>query len=250
MAEVRRRRSVSQAFLLDLLLGQLAEWRAAESAPADVVDLGGGTGGIASSLAARGYGVTVIDPSPDALASLERRTAEAGLSGRIRGVQGDATDLVDIVGLPTVATQGRSGADVVICHRVLEVVDSPGQALAAIASVLRPGGVLSLVVSQRHSVVLSQALAGHIGLARRTFADPSRFDHDQVLDLVRGAGLEVVSSHGVGAVAGHVAESLVESEAGAYGELVELEREISQDAAFRALAPLVHVFARKPAESR
>lgn len=249
MAEVRRRRSVSQAFLLDLLLGQLAQWRAGESAPGDVVDLGGGTGGVASSLAARGHQVTVIDPSLDALASLERRTAEAGLAGRIRGVQGDASDLVDIVGRPA-AADARSGTDVVICHRVLDVVDSPADAVAAIASVLRPDGVLSLVVAQRHSVVLTQALAGHIASARRTFADTSRFDHQQVLDLVRTAGLEVVASHGIGAVADHVAESLVEAEAGAYAELVALEREISQDPAFRALAPLAHVFARKPADPR
>ena len=64
-------------------------------------------------------GVTVIDPSPDALASLERRTAEAGLTGRIVGRQGDAGDLVELVGA------GR--VDVVLCHRVLEVVDSPAR---------------------------------------------------------------------------------------------------------------------------
>lgn len=236
MAELRRRRSVSQTYLLDLLTGQLAAWQGDDPGPRDVVDLGGGTGGIATSLAALGHQVTVVDPSPDALASLERRTSDEGLSGHIRGVQGDASDLPDVI--------GPAGADVMVCHRVLEVLDSPVDALRAMASVLRPNGVLSLVVSQRHSLVLTQALGGHLALARRTFSDPSRFDHDQVVQLVRAAGFRVLASHGIGAVADHVPESVVDAEPGAYAELVALEAEISSDPAFRAMAPLVHVFAR------
>lgn len=236
MTEQRRGRSVSQTFLLDLLSSQLGQLELGEHRPLDVVDLGGGTGGLASSLAAQGHRVTVIDPSPDALASLHRRTADSGQSGQILGRQGDAADLVDLV--------GRHGADLVVCHRVLEVVDSPSEALAAMATVLRPGGVLSLLVSQRHAVVLSQALAGHIDLARRTFADQSRFDHDRVVALVEAARFTVIASHGIGAVAGHVPEALVEADPGNYGALVALESEVSQDPAFRALAPTVHVFAQ------
>jgi SAM-dependent methyltransferase len=239
VAELRRRRSVSQAFLLDLLTSQLADWQGRRgvetSAGCEVVDLGGGTGGVATALASLGYPVRVIDPSPDALASLERRTAEAGLLGRISGDQGDAADLVALV--------GEHGADVVICHRVLEVVDSPADALSAMAAVLRAGGALSLLVSQRRAVVLSQALAGHLALARRTYGDPDRFDHERIIDLVEGAGFHVRASHGIGAIADHVAEAVVEAEAGAYAELAALEAAVSQDPAFRALAPAVHVFA-------
>lgn len=242
MAELRRRRSVSSAYLLDLLVAQLADWQTGSERSCQVVDLGGGTGGVATSLAALGYQVTVIDPSPDALASLERRTADDGLSGHIRGVQGDASDLCDLV--------GPGGADVMICHRVLEVLDSPADALEAMAAVLRPGGVLSLLVSQRHSLVLTQALGGHIALARRTYADPTRFDHDQVVDLVKASGFTVVASHGIGAIADHVPESVIDAEPGAYAELAALEAEISSDPAFRALAPLVHVFASTSMESR
>jgi S-adenosylmethionine-dependent methyltransferase len=240
LAEPRRPRSVSQAFLLDLLTRQLADWqkrRGLDSA-VQVIDLGGGTGGVATALAALGHQVRVIDPSPDALASLDRRAAEAGLLGQISGDQGDATDLVAMV--------GEQSADVVVCHRVLEVVDSPADALSAMAAVLRTGGVLSLLVSQRHAVVLSQALAGQLALARRTYADPARFDHDRVVDLVQAAGFHILATHGIGAIADHVAEAVIEAEASAYAELVALESAVSQDAAFRALAPSVHVFAEMP----
>ena len=49
----------------------------------------------------------------------------------------------------------------VLCHGVLEVVDDPAAALAAIRAVLRPGGVLSLLVAQRHAAVVARAMAGH-----------------------------------------------------------------------------------------
>ena len=235
MAEARRRRSVSAAFLLDLLAGQLRGLDPT-GAPLEVVDLGGGTGGVATALAGYGHRVTVIDPSPDALASLERRTAEAGLSGRIMARQGDAADLVDVV--------GERAVDVVVCHRVLEVVESPADALAAVAAVLRPAGALSLLASQRKAAVLGHALAGHIALARRAWEDHRRFDHDELVGLLDGAGFSVQSSHGIGAIADHVAESVLEAEPGAFAALTALEAEVSQDSAFRELAPQVHLFAR------
>lgn len=236
MAEPRRRRSASSAFLLDLLARQLRELGGPAGQVLEVVDVGGGTGGVATALAADGHAVTVVDPSPDALASLERRTAESGLSSRITGRQGDAADLVEVL--------GPGSTDVVVCHRVLEVVDSAAEALAGMAAVLRPGGVLSLLVSQRNAVVLTSALAGHVGLARRAYADRSLFDHDQVVALVEQAGFSVLASHGVGAVSAYLAESVLDAEPGARAELAALEAEVSQDPAFRALAPQLHVFAR------
>lgn len=236
MAEPRRRRPAASAFLLDLLAAQLRDLGSPGGQVLEVVDVGGGTGGVATALAADGHAVTVVDPSPDALASLERRTAESGLADRITGRQGDTGDLVEVL--------GAASADVVVCHRVLEVVDSAADALTEMAAVLRPGGVLSLLVSQRHAVVLASALAGHVELARRAYADRSRFDHDQVVTLVEQAGFSVLASHGVGAVSAYVAESLLDAEPGARAELAALEAEVSQDPAFRSLAPQLHVFAR------
>ena len=239
MVDVRRRRSVSHALLLQLLSDQLERWRRDRPASGvSVVDLGGGTGGMAIEIAQLGYRVRVVDPSPDALASLERRTSEAGLSARVEGTQGDTSDLADLI--------GSAGCDVVVCHRVLEEVDRPAEALSAMAAVTRGGGALSLLVSQRQALVLTQALAGHIAQARRTLADRTRLDYPSVIDLVKGSGFEVLESHGIGAIADHVSESVVGAEPGAHAELFALEMEASQDPAFRALAPGLHVFARRP----
>ena len=127
MIELGRRRSVSQSHLLELLTSQLDDLVAGEWRPLDIVDVGGGTGVVAIPLASRGHRVTVIDPSPDALASLERRAADSGVTDRIRALQGDAADLADLV--------PAHEADAVLCHRVLEVLDAPEVALRAMAGV-------------------------------------------------------------------------------------------------------------------
>ena len=65
--------------------------KASGRAVLDVLDAGGGTGGLAVPLAELGHHVTVVDPSPDALAGLKRRTAEAGVT--VRALQGDRVHL-------------------------------------------------------------------------------------------------------------------------------------------------------------
>ena len=120
-----------------------------------VVDIGGGTGGFAVRLAQQGHPVTVVDPSPDALAALDRRADEAGVADLVTGVLGDTADLADL------EETAAGSADVVLCHGVLEVVPDPAAALRTIAEVLRPGGLLSLLVAQRHAAVVARAMAGH-----------------------------------------------------------------------------------------
>ncbi|HEY5246819.1 MAG TPA: methyltransferase domain-containing protein, partial [Dermatophilaceae bacterium] len=82
-----------------------------------VVDLGGGTGGMAVPLAQLGHHVTVIDPSLDALASLYRRAGDSGVAERVLAVQGDAANLLEV--------HPETDADLVCCHGALEFVDDP-----------------------------------------------------------------------------------------------------------------------------
>nr|MBA2464262.1 class I SAM-dependent methyltransferase [Nocardioidaceae bacterium] len=110
-------------------------WPPADSwAPAEVVDIGGGTGGFAVRVAELGHRVAVVDPSPDALATLARRAEESGVADRVTAYQGDLGTLADLVPAGSI--------DVVLCHGVLEIVADPAAALATIAGVLRPGGSL------------------------------------------------------------------------------------------------------------
>jgi S-adenosylmethionine-dependent methyltransferase len=205
----------------------------------DVLDIGGGTGGFAVKVAELGHRVSVVDPSPDALAALARRAREVGVE--VAGQQGDLSSLVDAV--------GADSADVVLCHGVLEVVDDPAAALATIREVLRPGGTLSLLVAQRHAAVLARAMAGHFQQAL-ALLDPAqapagrsghRFTADETAGLLAEAGFEVASVHGIRVFADLVPGSLLELEPGATAALVELERAVAERPEYLPLATQLHV---------
>jgi S-adenosylmethionine-dependent methyltransferase len=211
--------------------------------PARIVDVGGGTGGFAVPLAQLGHRVEVIDPSPDALAALDRRAREADVADRITGQQGYLADLADIV--------EAGGVDLVLCHGVLEVVDDPAAALATIASVLRPGGHLSLLVAQQHAAVVARAMAGHFQAARDLLGDPStgrgghRFTAEELEPLLTTAGLSTVVVHGVRVFADLVPGSHLDLEPGASAALVELESAVSTRSEYLPLATQLHVLARR-----
>jgi SAM-dependent methyltransferase len=244
MGEVRRQsrphrpRSVADALLVDRLSAQLSDWQTSRGlADYAVTDLGGGTGTLAMSLAEAGHRVTVVDPSLDALASLQRRTAERGLADRLQGIQGDAGNLVELL--------GEASTDVMICHRTLEVVDDVATALSAMATAVRSGGVLSVVVPQRRAAVISQALQGHIGAALEAIDDPSRFDLDQVCSMITEAGFRIAEIEGIGVLSHHVPAAMIESETGLAEQLYQLESRLSRDPAFRAVAAWAHIFASR-----
>ena len=212
----------------------------------EIVDVGGGTGGFAVPLAVLGHTVTVVDPSPDALASLERRAGEAGV--RVRAVQGDAAALLDVV--------PAEGADLILCHGVLEHVDDVDPAVASLARALRPGGTLSVLAANRNAVVLSRAIAGHFGEARHALDDPAgrwgpgdplprRFTEDQLLAVLAAAGLSVRSVHGVRGFRDLVPGALADAQPGAARALHDLEVATADRAGFRAVATQLHVLADK-----
>jgi S-adenosylmethionine-dependent methyltransferase len=211
-----------------------------------VVDVGGGTGGFAVPLAEAGHDVTVIDASPDALAALTRRAAESGVADRVRAVQGDADSFADLV--------APGSADVVLCHSVLEIVDSPADVAAALASTLRRGGVASVIVANRNAAVLTRAMGGHLDTALALLRDPDgwaggrdtlrrRFDPETATALLAKAGLSVEEIHGVRVVADLVPGSVMDRD---HEALIEFELATAAHRPFRDVATQLHLLARKP----
>jgi SAM-dependent methyltransferase len=214
----------------------------------DILDAGGGTGGFAVPLAELGHRVTVVDPSPDSLAALERRAAEADIR-TIRGVQGDAAGLLEVA--------EPESYDVVLSHHVLEVVDDPATAVAAMARVLRPGGLLSVLVANRHGAVLSRAVAGRLDEAIEMLDDPDgssgphdpllrRFDRPGLLDLLHNAGLEVVVLHGSRVFSDLLPGALLDGDPVAAQALARLEQLAFGSRELTDVAAALHVLARRP----
>jgi S-adenosylmethionine-dependent methyltransferase len=228
----------------------------------DIVDAGGGTGGSAVPLAGQGHTVTVIDPSPDSLAAAQRRAAEMNV--QLRAVQGDVGDLAAVI--------GEQGADLVLCHSVLEYVDSPAAAMTTVASVLRPGGAVSVLATSAVAAVIHRALAGRFDEARRLLAaiggpagggqagggqaggpggrpgsgadggaGPRRFTLAEVTGLIEGAGLRPGAAHGIRVFTDLVPGSFADVDPGAADALLALEQAASTHPAFHDFAAQFHV---------
>jgi len=249
--------------LADVIAARVAE---TGRSALDVVDVGAGTGGLAVGIAGRGHRVTVVDPSPDALAAARWRAAETGVTLTV--VQGEAVDLPGLVGEPGAASADfkradfegpeaeGAGADLVICHNVLEYVDSPDAALTAIARVLRPGGTVSVLAANSVAAVLQRALAGKYAEALALLPggrapgpdspspSPSavrRFTLQELTALIEGAGLRAGDAHGI-----RIFSSLLPG-AGADPSAAEALRELEDAAAtcppLRDIAARLHVLA-------
>jgi SAM-dependent methyltransferase len=115
----------------DLLLGVLPV------PPADVVDLGCGTGTRAVLLAEHGYAVDAVDFSPAMvrLAAAKVAAASARVHPLVSVRRGDAAD----PGLPP------ASVDVVLCRHVLWALPDPVAVVRRWVAALRPGGRLVLV---------------------------------------------------------------------------------------------------------
>jgi S-adenosylmethionine-dependent methyltransferase len=146
-------------------MAEVAAVRARSGGPTPrVLDVGGGSGAWAVPLALAGCSLTVVDNSPNALAALERRAREAGVAGLVVPVQGDVDALADVV--------PDGGADLVLGHGLLEVVDDAAAALAALRAATAVGGVVSVLVAGRYAAVLACTVSGRLGEARAVLTDP------------------------------------------------------------------------------
>lgn len=214
-----------------------------------VLDAGGGSGVWSVPLAKAGCAVTVVDPTPNALATLQRRAAEEGVADRITGVQGDTGMLGE--------SAPEGGADLVLGHGLLEVVDDVPAALRDLAACTAPDGALSVLVVNRYAAVLGRLLAGRVPEALRMFRDPDgrldgsasdtlqrRFDSEQLSAVLAEAGLSVEVLQGQGAVRDLLPGSVLDDDPSAAEALAQLEDEAAVRPPLRDIATRLHAMAR------
>lgn len=220
-----------------------AELKAARARGAEhprVVDVGGGSGGWAVPFAAAGCRVTVVEPSPNALATLKRRAEEEGVSDLITVVADDSDALGRYV--------EAGSADLVLAHGLLEIVDDPAAVLTALATAVAPGGAVSVLVANRHAAVLHRALAGRVGEAQRLLESADgvvpgdtvlrRFSTSGLRADLEAAGLAVTLLQGDRVISDLVPGDVRED------ELAEFERVAAASPVLREVAGRLHALAR------
>jgi SAM-dependent methyltransferase len=101
--------------------------------PADIADLGCGTGSLSVLLAAEGYRVTGVDLSARMITAAIAKAAGSGVAVSFR--RGDASD----------PDLDRGCMDAIVVRHVTWALPAPGAAIRRWASLLREGGRLVLV---------------------------------------------------------------------------------------------------------
>ncbi len=164
--------------------------------PLRVLDVGGGDGLDSLPLARGGHDVTILDQSQTWLDEAGRRAGVEGVT--VRTVLGDLGDPPDDLG----------EFDLVLCHYVLQYRPDDDRDLVALASWVRPGGLLSVVLPNPAGMVLRRLVtdgpAGALAELDATAKHAVVFDHDvrkvemaAMEEALRSVGVDVVGRYGL-----------------------------------------------------
>ncbi len=120
--------------------------------PASVLDVGGGAAHQSLPLARLGYDVTVLDPSPAMLGKAEQRLSAEPEEVRHR------VRLLEATGEHAKEATGRQRFTAVLCHGVLMYLARPEPLIRSLCRCTQPGGIVSVMALNAHTVAVRPAL--------------------------------------------------------------------------------------------
>ncbi len=215
--------------------------------PRRILDIGCGQGTQVLGLARRGHLVTGLDASSTLLGDLDRAlSAEPpAVRERVRLVQGDAERVPDLF--------APSSFDVVLCHGVLMYFADPAPLLDAIAAVVTPGGLVSLLVRNGDALAMRPGLLGDWAAARDAFDGTAyqnrigvtaRADRLDVLTAALAARhLSVRAWYGVRVFTDTAASDAPVPDPEQFSQLLACEEQAGRTDPYRRVAALIHVLA-------
>ena len=195
--------------------------------------------------------MTGVDASAGLLERFGRDLAAepAEVRGRVRAEHGLIEEYAE--------RPGRSPFPAVRCHGVLMYLADPEPVLRAIARLASPGGVVSLLVRNGDALAMRPGMSGQWAACRSAFGS-DRYENrigvsaraDRLADLtgrLAGHGLRVTAWYGV-RVFTDTAPSDAEPPLD-LAALLDCEERAGRTDPYRRVAALLHVIARKEAES-
>ena len=196
-----------------------------------VIDVGGGDGADSLPMAEDGLDVTVLDFAPELLEQAQRTAETRGVADRVQVVRADLDDLV--------AGDELFGTfDVVLCHNVLNYRADVPATVRWLASLARPGGVLSVMAPNPAMDVLSAAVrrqdpASALAVLDSPTVHGETFDHPmrrleaaEVEQALADAGCTVDHRFGIRCVMDLIADDERKSDPSFYAQLLDLELQL------------------------
>lgn len=220
--------------------------------PLRVLDVGGGDGADSLPLAEDGHDVTVLDFAPELLAQAQRAAESRGVADRVRVVLADLDDLVAGVGEP-----GPGAFDLVLCHNVLHYRADVPATVRFLTTLVRPGGVVSVMAPNPAMDVLSAAVrridpAGARAVLDAPTVHSATFDHPmrrleaaEVEQALTDAGYAVEHRFGIRCVMDLIADDERKSDPDFYAQLLELALLLCEREPYRRTARFWQLTARR-----
>lgn len=221
--------------------------------PLRCLDAGCGTGETGLRLVAAGHHCTFLDISPAMLEQVGTSLAHSGEQVRASLLEGDLT------------TQNKElpagQFDVVVAHSVIEFLPDPQAGLKELARLLRPGGIVSVVVANAWGQVMRVAFEDRDPMLALTgLHKPLDFcslsfglygrslTPDQWGALVVAAGLEPVANYG-GRILSDFALAGRRPEPAEMERWMELEIALGRTAPYRDMGRVTQIIATVPLNS-
>jgi S-adenosylmethionine-dependent methyltransferase len=144
----------------ELLMHYLVNVLALSEKPLSVYDAGGGTGNLSRSLVDMGHTLVISDISSEALALAKKKFTK---DDKIEFVHGDI-----------LSVSNDEYYDLVVCHAVLEWLESPLDMIASLVGLLKPGGHLSLSFFNKDAQRFGNLLYGNFDFVEADMQNKNR----------------------------------------------------------------------------
>lgn len=214
-----------------------------------ILDVGCGQGTQLLHLARRGHLLTGLDSSATLLEDLQRTLdAESrDIRERVRLIHGDAERAMDLL--------APASFDGVLCHGVLMYFSDPDPLLHALARVVAPGGLVSLLVRNGDALALRAGLRGDWAAARDAFDGTAYLNRigvqaraDRLHELtasLTGHRMSVLTWYGVRLFTDLAGDEAAVPDPEQLSMLLACEERAGRTDPYRRVAALLHVIAER-----
>jgi len=212
-----------------------------------ILDAGGGNGYASIPFAQNGCQVLVADYSEAMLTDGQKLMSELGLDERVSFLLTRLEDLSRVI--------HDQEFDVVMCHNVLQYVESIPVVLRSILRPLRSQGVVSIICLNRYSIAYHQAfLRGDLQAAKAAigatetntiFQTTARaLAVDEMVKLLEDQGCVIQADYGVRCMIDYWGDNARKTEPHTLAQLEELELALSAAYPYKLLARFFQVIAQ------
>ena len=213
--------------------------------PMTILDAGGGQGHMSRWFAGAGHQLDLFDASKEMLAKADLLNKDAGLSNNIE---------LHHSTIEQFCQSRKDQYQMLLCHAVLEWLEDPFTLLNNLLDHLSPGGTLSLMFYNQHSLVLRNALRGNLRKVKRadwrgdgqglTPYQPIAPDH--IYAELSAAGLTINQLSGIRCFYDYLPVKVRQTYE--FDDILELEIDHYRQQPYIHMARYIHVIATKSAE--